>query len=227
VGISERYPFFLIAVILANIVYDALYGNNQKNGKHENSMRYLISWLKYITLVLLVLLTVVLVVLPAVFTSSLAVVYSGSMAPAMPVGALAWMEPVDPATIEVGDIIAFNPPWMEPDIIVSHRVIEVIKGETLAFSTKGDANEDPDWDVIPADNVVAKVSFNLPNMGYLLLRVGQYTKGRIGFVLFIAVPTVLLIGSAMRDMNFMLSPAKRRARQRKKIMERRERRRFH
>ena len=226
-GISERYPFFLIVAILANIVYDELYGNNQKNGKHEDSMRYLISRFKYIALILLVLLAVVFVVLPAVFASSLAVVYSGSMEPEMPRGALAWMEPVDPATIAVGDIIAFNPPRSEPDVIVSHRVIEVIKGETLAFSTKGDANEDPDWDVIPADNVVARVSFNLPDMGYLLLRVGKYTKGRIGFVLFIAVPTVLLIGSAMRDMNFMLSPAKRRARQRRRMMERREKRRFH
>ena len=189
-------------------------------------MRYLISWLKYIALVLLVLLTVVLVVLPAVFASSLAVVYSGSMAQEMPRGALAWMEPVDPATIEVGDIIAFNPP-RDPDVTVSHRVIEIIKGETLAFSTKGDANEDPDLDVIPADNVVAKVSFNLPNMGSLLLRVGQYTRGRIGFALFIAVPTVLLIGSATRDMNFMLNPRKIRARQRKKMLERRKKSGFH
>jgi len=226
-GISPRYPFFLIVVILANIVYDELYGNNQKNGNHENGMRYLINWLKYIALVLLVLLTIVLVVLPAVFSSSLAVVYSGSMAPEMPVGALAWMEPVNPATIEVGDIIAFNPPQMEPDVIVSHRVVEVINGETLAFITKGDANEEPDLGVIPAENVIAKVSLHLRNMGRLLLYVGQYTKGRIGFVLFIAVPTVLLIGSAMRDMNFMLSPAKRRARQRKKMLEQRKKRRFH
>lgn len=187
-------------------------------------MRYLTSWLQHIALVVLVLLTVLLVVLPAVFASSLAVVYSGSMGPQMPRGALAWMEPVDPATIEVGDIIAFNPPWMEPDVIVSHRVIEVIKGETLAFITKGDANEDPDWDVIPADNVVARVSFNLHNMGYLLLRVGEYTKGRIGFALFIAVPTVLLIGGAARDMRLMVSPGRRRAQQRAKMMQRRAKR---
>jgi len=226
VGISERYPFFLIVVILANIVYDELYGNNQKNGKHEDSMRYLISRLKYIALVLLVLAAVFLVLLPAVFSSRLAVVYSGSMKPEMPVGAVAWMAPVDPAEIEVGDIIAFNPP-SQPDVTVSHRVIEVIKGETLAFSTKGDANEDPDWDIVPADHVLAKVTFSMPNLGRVLLYIGQYTKGRIGFVLFIAVPTVLLIGSAMRDMNFMLSPAKRRARQLKKMMERRKRSRFH
>jgi len=190
-------------------------------------MRYLINWLKYIALVLLVLLAVLLVVLPAVLSSSLAVVYSGSMEPEMPRGALAWMEPVNPATIEVGDIIAFNPPWMEPDVTVSHRVIEVINGETLAFITKGDANEDPDFNVIPADNVVARVSFNLPNMGSLLLRVGQYTRSRLGLALFVALPTVLLIGSAMRDMNFMFSPGKRRARQRKKMIEWRRRRRSH
>jgi signal peptidase len=193
-------------------------------------MRYLISWPKYITLVLLVLLvllTVVLVILPAVFASSLAVVLSGSMAPEMPRGALAWMEPVDPNNIRAGDIIAFNPPWMEPDVIVSHRVIEVTEGETLAFSTKGDANEDPDLDVIPADNVIAKVDFSLPNVGYLMLRVGQYTRSRLGFAIFIAVPTVLLIGSAVRDVNLMLNPSKMRARQRKKMLEQRRKRMFH
>ena len=190
-------------------------------------MRYLINWFKYAALVTLVLLTVFLVALPAVFSSSLAVVYSGSMAPDMPVGSLAWMGPVDPTTIEVGDIIAFNPPSSEPDIIVSHRVIEVINGETLAFITKGDANEEPDWETIPADNVLGRVSFNLPNMGRLLLYVGKYTRGRTGFVLFIAVPTLLLIGSAMRDINVMLNPRKVRVRQRKKILERRRKRRYH
>ena len=190
-------------------------------------MRHLANWFKYIALVLLVLLTVVLVVLPAVFSSTLAVVYSGSMEPSMPRGALARMEPVNPDTIEVGDIIAFNPPWNEPDVIVSHRVIEVIEGENLAFVTKGDANEEPDLDVIPAENVMARVSFNLRNMGYVLLRIKQYTGSRLGFALFIALPTILLIGSATRDMSFMLSPGKRRARQRKKILEWRRRRRSH
>jgi len=197
------------------------------NRWQENGMGRLAKWLINMVLGLLFLAAILLVVLPAVFASSLAVVFSGSMAPEMPVGALVWMEPVDPAQIKVGDIIAFNPPWDEPDVTVSHRVIEVVDGETLAFSTKGDANENPDWDVIPADNVVARVSFNLPNMGYLLLRVGQYTKGRIGFVFFIAVPTVLLIGSAMRDMNFMLNPRKIRARQQKKMLELRNKRKFH
>lgn len=190
-------------------------------------MRRLVKWLTNILLVLLVLATVLFVLLPAVFASSLAVVYSGSMAPVMPIGAIAWMQPVDPAEIEVGDIIAFDPPWDDYDVTISHRVIEVVDGETLGFVTKGDANEDPDLDIVPADNVLAKVPFNIPNLGYVLQRIGKYTSNRLGFGFFIALPTLLLIGSATRDMNFMLSPRKRRARQRKKMVERRKKRRFH
>jgi len=188
-------------------------------------MRRLAKWLINIILVLLVLAAVLFVVLPTVFASSLAVVYSGSMDPVMPMGAVAWMEPVDPAQIKVGDIIAFNP-VQDPDVTVSHRVVEVLDGETLIFRTKGDANEDPDpWEV-PADSVLAKVLFNISHLGFVLAYIGQYTRSQLGFALFIAVPTVLLIGSATRDMNFMLSPGKRRERQRKKLMERRKKRRF-
>ena len=189
-------------------------------------MRRVVKWSTIMFLGLLVVVAILFVLLPAVFASRLGVVYSGSMEPAMPVGAMVWMEPVDPAQIKVGDIIAFNPPW-DPDATVSHRVIEVIEAPTLGFYTRGDANEDPDFDAVPADNVLAKVNFNIPNLGYVLGYIRQYTRGPLGFTLSIALPTVLLIGSAVRDMNFMLSPRKRRARQRKKMMERRKKRRFH
>ena len=187
-------------------------------------MRRLAKWLANIMLGLLVLLVVLFVLLPAVFASSLAVVYSGSMEPAMPVGALAVMERVDPAKIKVGDIIAFYPRW-DPDITVSHRVIEVLEKPFLAFRTKGDANEDPDRDIVPVDYLLARVSYNIPYLGYALISVAKYSRSELGFVLFVCLPTFFLIGGAVRDMNFMVSPAKRRARQRKKMMERRMKRR--
>ncbi len=194
------------------------------NCVQENRMRRLITWLTNILLVVLVLLVVVFIVLPAVFASSLAMVYSGSMDPAMPMGALAWMEPVDPAEIEVSDIIAFDPPWDDDDVIISHRVIEVADSDSLSFVTKGDANEDPDPDLAPADSVLARVNFSVPNLGFLLARIKKYTASQLGFGLFIALPTVLLIGSAVRDMNVALSPRKKRGIQRKKMLERRKRR---
>ena len=186
-------------------------------------MRRLAKWLTNIILVLLFIAALIFLLVPAVFASNLAVVYSGSMAPEMPTGALAVVEPVDPADIEVGDIIAFDPPWDDDDVTVSHRVIEIVEGETLGFVTKGDANEDPDFDLVPATSVTGKIILSAPNLGYILARVSDYTHGQLGFVLFVCVPTVLLIGSAVRDMNFMVNPRKRRERLRKKMMERRKR----
>lgn len=189
-------------------------------------MRRLTKWLSNVFLGLLILLTVILIVLPAIFASRLAVVYSGSMAPAMPTGSLALMQPVDPAEIQVGDVIAFNPPWDKPEVTVSHRVIEVIKEPALGFLTKGDANEDPDLDMIPAANVKGRVAFSVRKVGYALNYIGRYTRGRIGFGFFVALPAILLIGSAIRDVSFVTSPRVRRAKRRQEMIERR-RRRFH
>lgn len=186
-------------------------------------MRRLAEWLTNLILMMVVLIAIFALILPSVFASRLAVVYSGSMAPAMPVGAIAVMGSVDPAAIEVGDIIAFNPAH-DPEATVSHRVIEVLEGETLSFRTKGDANEDPDTWEVAAANVIARVHFSIPRLGYALQTIGRYTGTRLGFGLLICLPTVLLITSAARDMNFTLSSGKRRARRKKKLTERRKKR---
>lgn len=106
-------------------------------------MKRLIKWVTNIVLVLVVLIAILGLLLPAIFSSRLVIVYSGSMEPALPVGSLVVMSPVEPTSIMVGDIIAFNPP-ANPDVIICHRVIEVTDGESPAFCTKGDANEVPD-----------------------------------------------------------------------------------
>lgn len=186
-------------------------------------MRRLAKWLINIILMLVVLVAVFALILPSIFASRLAVVYTGSMAPAMPRGALAVMEPVDPATIKVGDIIAFNPA-RNPESTVSHRVIEVLDGETPSFRTKGDANKDPDTDEVGTAEVIGRVRFNISNLGYVLERMGRYTRNRLGFALLICLPTIVLVTSATMDLNFMLSSGKRRARLRKKMMERRKKR---
>lgn len=188
-------------------------------------MRWLVRWLTNMVIVLLFLAAVIFVFLPAVFASRLAIVYSGSMAPVMPAGAVALMRPVDPAEIKVGDIIAFSPPRKQSGTAVSHRVIEVVNEPVLAFRTKGDANEDPDLDIVPATNVQAQVAFNVPRLGYFLSSIRRYTRGRLGFGLFVAGPTLLLIGSAIRDISLALSPARRRAGVRQKLLARRKRRR--
>jgi len=147
----------------------------------------------------LVLCFVLLAVLiPSVFSGSLAIVRSSSMEPAMRAGALAVMLPIDAEDVKVGDIIAFEPPW-DPDVIVSHRVIGVRYDGQLSFDTKGDATEDSDPYWVPARNVHGKVIFSIPYLGYGASYAMGYVRTWLGFVTLVCIPTVILAGSAVRD----------------------------
>jgi signal peptidase len=145
------------------------------------------------------------VLLPSVFSGSLAIVRSSSMEPAMPIGALAVTVAVAPEEVKVGDIIVFKPPRhptiINPDVTVSHRVIEVQADGELYFVTKGDAVEDPDLVPIPASNVQGKVVFDIPRLGYVVNSVIGYTRTWLGFLLLVCLPAVVLIGNAIRDVN--------------------------
>ena len=179
----------------------------------------------YLVLVLLIVAVGSIYLVPAIMGFNLAVVYSGSMEPAMPVGALALMQPIDPFEIEIGDIIAFNP-VRDPDTIVSHRVVDILVGsKSLEFRTKGDANEDPDVYNVPAANVLARINLNLPYLGYALTRIGKYTRSRLGLVLLVCLPTLSLIIIAIRDMSVIFSPRRKRLarlKERKKLRNRRK-----
>jgi signal peptidase I len=94
-------------------------------------------------------------------------VLTGSMTPGLPVGGMAFVRPVDAATVEPGDVITFQRRPDAPDV-VTHRVITVDgNGESLVFTTKGDAHEDPDVDPVPASAVRGKLWFAVPQVGRL------------------------------------------------------------
>ncbi|MDP3063964.1 MAG: signal peptidase I, partial [Chloroflexota bacterium] len=98
---------------------------------------------------------------PALFGSQLLVVLSGSMEPTLPVGGLALMQRVDQATIKAGDIITFRLP-KDPNILVTHRAIAVVRQPALAFRTQGDAVEEPDFFLVPGENVLGRVRLSIP-----------------------------------------------------------------
>jgi signal peptidase len=148
---------------------------------------------------------VLTMLLPTLFSGRLAIVRSGSMAPAMPIGSLALIFPIGPDKVKVGDIIVFKPPphptILNPDVTVSHRVVEVQSDGELYFITKGDANEEPDILPIPATNVQGKVVFNIAHLGYAASSVMRYVHTWLGFVFFVCIPTLILVTSAIRDVN--------------------------
>lgn len=116
-------------------------------------------------------------------------VYGNSMSPTIPQGALMITNTVAPSEIAIDDIIAFRPPG-GVTTTVAHRVVEVNPSEnTVLFTTKGDAVEDNDSYAVPAANVLGKVIFWIPLVGYI----AHSIKTVPGFVLLVLVPVVIII----------------------------------
>ena len=116
-------------------------------------------------------------------------VFTGSMEPTLNVGGVVAIRPVDPLAVEVGDITTYKAP-IEPDLIVTHRVVEVINdGGSLGFRTKGDANNGLDDFIIPERNIVGNVWLYIPLFGHLV----KLLKTPLGFLLCLIVPGALII----------------------------------
>jgi signal peptidase I len=129
----------------------------------------------------------VLAFLPAFLGFNVVVVGSGSMDPTLKVGDIAVFGPVDPASVEVGDVVTYQ---RDGDVI-SHRVVstkETDMGRYLRL--QGDANSYPDVRPVLETAVVEQLAFSIPMAGSVLSAVGS-AKG-LG-VLFAAVDALLLL----------------------------------
>ena len=130
-------------------------------------------------------------VVPRVLQWDVQVVMSGSMEPALPVGSVVLVRPVDPEAVAVGDIITFRRQG-SPDF-VTHRVVEVVNEESLSFRTRGDAIEEPDTSLIPADALRGRVWVTIPYLGY----VAQHARQPWGFLLLVGLPGGLIIAGEL------------------------------
>ena len=116
-------------------------------------------------------------------------VYTGSMEPAIPVGSVVVIKPVDPESLREGDIICFE---LSGPTSITHRIINVTEE---GFITKGDANEDPDTWIVKKENVIGKAIFTIPYLGYLV----HFVRTPLGFILLIVLPASLIIIMEIRN----------------------------
>lgn len=141
-------------------------------------------------LVALVVILALLLVAPRFIGFDTYVVISGSMEPEFKTGGLIYTtKKVDPADIEVGDAITFQ---MSESTIATHRVIAIVdEGGEPKFQTKGDANEAPDANLVPYENVVGRALFDIPYLGYLANYIqnppGLYFAAGVGVILILLV----------------------------------------
>ncbi len=128
---------------------------------------------------------------------------SGSMAPQLMVGDLVVTRPVEPEAVAVGDIITFHHRG-PADSLISHRVIGIQENSPLAFQTKGDANETPDPFITPARELVGRVAFHFPFLGYAVLSLNTV----LGLLVALVVPGLVIIGLCLKSLRYELARKK-------------------
>lgn len=127
---------------------------------------------------------------PQFFGYQLKSVLSGSMEPGIKTGSIIAVKPVEDKTkFKVGDVITF---MEEDNILITHRVTEVIKsGEHVLYTTKGDNNDAPDMNPVLSDNIVAEYTgVTVPFIGYFV----SFAQSKNGSAFLLILPGLLLLG---------------------------------
>ena len=118
------------------------------------------------------------------------VVLSGSMEPEISPGDVVIVDDATQRQIERGDVITFQ--QAEAEVPTTHRVIEVNQREDgVAYTTKGDANEDPDPAPVRGSEVIGEVTYVIPLIGYVV----RFANTQAGFLLLIGLPLGLLVAN--------------------------------
>jgi len=126
-------------------------------------------------------------------------VLTGSMEPAISVGSLVLIKPVDTASLKVGDIICYR---FSDERLVTHRIIEV---NSEGYITKGDANEEKDIKTVQSHEVVGSIVLTIPLVGFI----GSLINTPIGLLLLFFIPGIAFILLEIKDIMAELSKSKK------------------
>ena len=149
-----------------------------------------------------VLLMLAAATLPTLVGFDSFVVIGGSMGNTVRPGSIVVAQRVDPATLQVGDIVTFRRP-QNPDLPITHRVVGIREEDGVTrLQTKGDANATSDVDEFSATLPISKLVYTVPWVGYIV----AFARTAAGKLLLIALPLLILLA---RGLASPLSPPRR------------------
>lgn len=149
--------------------------------------------MKFITKTLYGLAIILLLSVAGLFIASMVpfpgnieikIVKSGSMEPTIPTGSLVIIKPS--SSYGLGNIVTFGEDTSSK-IPTTHRIIAI--DESGRLTTKGDANEEADTQLVRTGDVIGKVVAHVPYAGFVL----DFAKQPVGFVLLIGIPAAAII----------------------------------
>ncbi len=150
-------------------------------------------------LVIVLMTVAVLTYLAPHFGWRVDVVASGSREPYFSVGSLVVIRPVSPEAVKAGDIVAFKP--MAGKTLIIHRVVSIEKGSLYYFVTRGNDSGSSGAVSLPARNMVGKICFHVPYVGY----VTEFLKTPWGFLVGLVIPGLIVIAVYVRSIWKVLS----------------------
>ncbi|MCM1107232.1 MAG: signal peptidase I [Blautia sp.] len=131
---------------------------------------------------------------PRVFGYQSYHIISGSMEPAISVGSLVYVKEAQPASVAVGDVIAYSS-GVDGSEVITHRVTEN-NPDGQNFITKGDANAEPDLSPVRYSRLLGVVTFTIPKLG-VLCGIISTTSGRMTLIALLALAVVLRMLAAL------------------------------
>ncbi len=121
------------------------------------------------------------------------VVLTGSMLPEIVPQDVVVTKKIEGKDLKVGDIITFVPSDSRiSNIIVTHRILNKYYDATTnkyTYQTKGDANNTPDFTLAEDSNVIGKVIFKIPKVGYIQ----ELLATRGGLIIVVLIPALIIL----------------------------------
>ncbi len=116
------------------------------------------------------------------------IVLSGSMETQILPGDIVVVKEIDAKKLKENDIIAFK---YDDNIVITHRIIEIIKDENgnTKYKTKGDNNNDEDDGFVRPEQIEGIYKFRIGKLGNLAL----FMQTPVGMVICISIPLILLL----------------------------------
>ena len=121
------------------------------------------------------------------------VVLTDSMYPEFQAGDLIFCHTKSASDVRPGDVIAFFDPAGNGKSIVTHRVESITTDEngSLAWVTKGDANNVPDKELLSENHIIGRVAVVIPMVGKAVL----FLKNPAGMMLIMMLAIWLIWGA--------------------------------
>lgn len=157
---------------------------------------------KIITIIIMVLLCSILFIsgvilinsyikpdeIPSFFGWKPFIVLSGSMETQIMTGDVVVVKEIDAKELKENDIVAFKD---TDNIVITHRIIEIIKdeNENTEYKTKGDNNNDEDNGYVKPEQIEGIYKFRIGKLGNLAL----FVQTPVGMIICISIPLLMLL----------------------------------